>query len=1013
MIIKYARIFLLLFLYCSAEPIVFCQPIENHFTHYTTKDGLADGMIRSIVQDSVGFLWIGNENGLSRFDGHTFKVYRYNPLDTNSLRENRVWNLFTDSKKRLWILTFHWLYLYHPEDERFEHFSVNSSVDGRFDKICAEENDQLIITGYNALYRFDEIHKKFSVFHHDGMVSQSVGDYHKDENGVEWMASEKGLMRYDSKTKSCTTDSNVIAAYMNFLPGGYLLASGCSNGLFLINRKTYSTQSFLPDKKKPSELIRCSYPLNDSIFLIASDGVSIFNLNTKMFVNFKQDKLNPTSVRENDREISCIFRDREGIIWIGGEHLEKYDFKDYAIKAIPYSNNDVQTNIFEKFYCLHRCTDGNFLLGGYFGTGVYNQSTDQLKNYFPGGPDGQIIYCLEDDGRGRIWCITTLFNNHHPKICVCSEINNELKIIKQYDLQNFSDDYISDMKPGRNGYVLLATKNRGFMKFDTTTETFTIFDADTKSPSQLTSSSGTSICEDHSGCVWVGTKKGLNKIEKDGVTVKQYGRTDKPYSQVRDWYVTDIKEDRYGVIWFTTLEHGIGRIDPRNDSVRFFSIGQGLPTCWSKGLCIDDEDNLWALSKMGIVNLNVVTFQNRLYTEDEGFPTPDEVAAPDDKGSICYNSSTQKLYILTASAIYEIDGKNVNHYDNIPQTTITGISVFEKEEPVSMSNNISLNYNENFIDIRFACLLFHSNKQIKYAYKMEGVDKDWVYCNYKRNASYTNLSPGNYVFSVKAQSPAGVWNKTPTLLAVIIKPPYWQTWWFYLLEAMAGFAVAAYVIRFYTAAKLAKQKNEIEKMLAVSNERSRIASEMHDELGSGLTSIRMLSEIAGGKINRDLIPKSEIEKIERSAGNLSENLREIIWTMNTRFDKLDDFIVYVRSYAVEYFDESTISFHFKSPNNVPAVTLNGELRRNVFLCFKEALHNIVKHSGATVASLSFTVGDNLLIAEIKDNGIGIDGNKMNKFGNGLSTMQERMNKLGGDLEIEICDGTKLIFRINI
>ena len=455
--------------------------------------------------------------------------------------------------------------------------------------------------------------------------------------------------------------------------------------------------------------------------------------------------------------------------------------------------------------------------------------------------------------RGNIWCY---LKQVQRCVGVFNVKHSQVESIRQYKIPgNIRGIYASKMD--HKGRVLVATDGMGLAIFDTASKIFNFLDNNTLPPSRLTSSAVTAICEDHNGCIWVGTMKGLNKIEKDGITVKQYSQNKINSTLLSDWYINDIKEDKHGVIWFTTRDNGIGRIDPRNDSVCFFSIAQGLPTSMFEELGIDDDDNLWALSKMGLVDLNVVTLQNKLFTEDQGFPSPDEI------NTIHYSKYTKKLYILTPYAIFEIDAKNSNHNIQVPPTTITGLSVFDKERSVTTGRDITLKYNENFIDIRFACLLFHSNKQIKYAYKMEGIDKDWVYCNYSRNAHYTHLPPGNYVFKVKAQSPEGTWNNTPTLLTILIKPPLWQTWWFYLLETMACMAVAYYSVSFYTGRKLAKQKIEIAKLLAVSNERTRIAAEMHDELGSGLTSIRMLSEIAGGKIDHDLIPKSEIEKIER------------------------------------------------------------------------------------------------------------------------------------------------------
>jgi len=296
---------------------------------------------------------------------------------------------------------------------------------------------------------------------------------------------------------------------------------------------------------------------------------------------------------------------------------------------------------------------------------------------------------------------------------------------------------------------------------------------------------------------------------------------------------------------------------------------------------------------------------------------------------------------------------------------------------------------------------------------MEGIDPNWVYCNYVRDASYTNLPPGRYVFNVKAQSPEGEWNTAPTKLSIIIQPPVWQTWWFYLAELMAAIAFVFWFVKLYTTRKLSKQKIEFEKLKAVSTERERIALDMHDDLGAGLTSIRLLGEVANLKAGKDNVAKSEIEKIVKSTEHLSENLREIIWTMNTRFDKLEDFIIYIRTYAVEFFDNSGIKFQFNKPVIIPEMQISGELRRNLFLCIKEALNNIVKHSRATEASFVIDVVNKVLFIEIKDNGIGIDSDQINKFGNGLKSMKERLIKCGSELKIEVNNGTTLKFEITV
>ena len=1011
----------LLLLVCSwlIGGLVYAQPIENHFTHYTTRDGLAEGAIVGITRDSTGFLWLASQNGLCRFDGYNFKVYRYNQADTSSLRENGVCGIFIDAHKRLWVVTAHWLHLFHADGEWFEHFNVNSFSADALNKICFEDNDRLIIVGAGAMRQFDMKLKKFSFYNQD-VYNEKVADYKKDEDGIEWLATEHGLLRYDPKTKARKFINALSAPGPNsviniiLLSNGYLLASTYANGLILLNRHTGIYKSFITkdiNPMSPLEIVNpvtpandrmdCTYKLNDSIILCScSGGLSVFNWLRQTFTYFKPDKIDPTSMLESDTRIHSIYRDKEGIIWLGGEYLEKYDYRDYKIRLLPSFDKEYSKR-FAKFYDLYRCANGTFVMGCYTSMAIYDPVKDALVNNDYKDTLRRTNYFTED-GRGNVWCYT---QPQRSISAFCIRDNKVYNIRRYYIPQPLRAVY--DMKLDSKGRILLATEGAGMVVFDTGKKTFTYINTSSTISPRLTSSCVTALCEDHAGCIWVGTQNGINKIQQDGITVKQYSQNKKGSKLQTDWHVNDIKEDKHGIIWFTTNEHGIGRIDPITDSVRLFSTAQGLPTCYFDVLCIDDQDNLWALSRMGILNLNVVTLQNKLYTEEEGFPLPGDI------NTIHYSSYTRKLYILTPYSIYEIDAKNAQAGSTVPQTSITGFSVFDKVLSVAGDNGVTLQYNENFVNIQFACLLFHSNKQIKYAYKMDGIDNDWVYCNYTRSASYTNLPPGNYTFNVKAQNAEGVWNNAPTKLHIIIQPPFWETWWFYTLEAIALLALIFWVVRFYTTRKLSMQRTEFEKIRAVSNERMRIASDMHDDLGAGLTSIRLLSEIANLKTGNDSAAKSEIEKIVRSADSLSENLREIIWTMNTRFDKLEDFIIYTRSYAVAYFDDIAVDFSFHKPGNIPDLKMSGELRRNLFLCIKEALNNIIKHAHATTASLSFSIVNGVLITEVTDDGIGINPNQVNKFGNGLNSMKNRLNKFGGTMNIAVTGGTKLTFTVGI
>lgn len=998
---------ILIFVTCLfCDPVCFCQVIENRFVHYTPKDGLPDGVVTDIKQDSAGYLWIATANGIARFDGHDFKIFRLLPHDTTSICENFITSIYIDSGNRLWFTSFNWLYLYHADGEWFERFQMEG-----YDllRIAGEEKGRLILVfRFRGLYKFDIRQKKLYAFDRKRLpnCSTSFYGYFRDDSGYEWIKTSYRLTCYDPVSDEAVRVFGEVGLPIILSDSEMLCAGG---GLLLINRKTRAVKQFQADSANSNSLpdngTNCLYRLNDSSVLVGTcNGLSVFNRKRETFYNIQHCITNQASLSEVNNIINCIFRDREGIIWVGSQHLEKYDFKNYAVQMTPVHMKEQGRKLFGEYGELYRCDDGRFLLGGYRGMGLYDPvsgiltKVDNANLQRPSPNEYRMITAIQDDGHGNIWC------TNWPHFSCFGLKGNKVVNMHVYTYP-FRFRY-GDMKLDNKGHLLTGTLNKGVLLFNIADSSFTIYDSTFQSPAGQFDWRALAVLGSKDGSIWVGTRQGINRIYKNGIDIKHYALNASGAASFTDYAVADIEEDMQGQPWFI-CDAGLGKINPATDSLSFFGIREGLPTNNYSKICMDEAGNLWAVSKLGILRMNTRTYQSQLYAEPEGFPVPDEIR------DIHYSKYSKKLYMLTEYAIYEVDPQSNHYLSPVPTALITGFKVFEKEKSFGVNDKITLNYNENFISISFAALLFHSNEQIKYAYKLDGVDTGWVYCNFRRSASYSDLAPGHYTFNVKAQSPEGTWSNGPTVLQIVIVPPYWQTWWFESLEVILLIAMIIWIGQLYIARRLAEQKIEFEKQNAVSAERNRIAADMHDELGSGLTSIRFLSELASRKLNNDITARSEIEKIESSSARLSENLREIIWTMNTRFDKLEDFIVYVRTYAVEYFDESPIRFSFRSPDTIPEITLNGELRRNVFLCIKEALNNIVKHARCTEASLTFTCSENVMTMEIKDNGIGLNLAEGSRTGNGLNTMNERLKKSGSRLEIEVNGGTLLRFIVRI
>jgi signal transduction histidine kinase len=228
----------------------------------------------------------------------------------------------------------------------------------------------------------------------------------------------------------------------------------------------------------------------------------------------------------------------------------------------------------------------------------------------------------------------------------------------------------------------------------------------------------------------------------------------------------------------------------------------------------------------------------------------------------------------------------------------------------------------------------------------------------------------------------------------IINAPWWQTWWFRLLAGLLFAGILILAVRFYYRRKLEKQIMLLEKKQAVEKERTRIATDMHDDLGSGLSRIKFLSQSIQLKTNEHKSIKDDVSKIAQYSDEMVDKMGEIVWTLNEKNDSLADLLVFTRAYAVEYLSSNNIACDFKMPVAVPEIFISGETRRNIFLSVKEALHNIIKHASATEVIMSIEFNKTLKII-IHDNGKGIDFDHVRRFGNGLINIQERMKTIGG------------------
>ncbi len=324
--------------------------------------------------------------------------------------------------------------------------------------------------------------------------------------------------------------------------------------------------------------------------------------------------------------------------------------------------------------------------------------------------------------------------------------------------------------------------------------------------------------------------------------------------------------------------------------------------------------------------------------------------------------------------------------------------------------------------LEFAGLSFSNTERTTYAVQMEGWDDAWIQLGTQRQATYTNLPPGQYIFRVRAANEDGVWNEEGLAVPLLVRPRLWQTWWFRALFILLAVVMVAMAAWSASHRKYRRELARLEARRALEAERARISRDMHDEVGASLTEITFLSELARRELERTggdgAPPDSQALPGTRRLARIADTSRatldaigEIVWALNPKNDRLPTLVGYLREHTARYLDAAGLDarLHFPMPSDVPAVPVSAEFRRNVFLVTKEALHNVVRHAEATSASVALTLDADMLTLTVEDDGRGLDvaeasGDGAPRFqgGNGLRNMRQRAEEIGGALTVTPC-----------
>ena len=820
----------------------YSQTPEIKFRHLTTKTGLSQSSVTCILQDSRGYMWFGTYNGLNKFDGYNFTVYKHDPFDTLSLSSSRISDLLEDKDGNLWIATSDGgLNRFNRKDNTFARFKYevdrpeSLSENTVFSLMEDRKGDLWLGTGWGLLKKVKG-KNAFIHFRKDTADIRSISDNYvtditEDREGNLWVGTiNGGLNRFEPGKNIFTSfrhhptdpnslSSNHVRSVLEGQNGDLWIAT--NEGLNLLDRKKQQFIHYKHDPESQNTIshnqLMCLTEDSEGNIWIGTEvnGINILEPKTGKIHKISADRSDPDGL--HSVSIHSIYKDRTGNIWAGTYHegvnwVSRFDKKFTHYKSNPDDPESLPDDYISDFT---QDKDGRIWVGTGNGLSLFDVENKSFHHFFydpanPNSPASNLCTRLITDSENNIW-----LGSWGGGITMISPDRKKFTRFQhnEKDPASLCSDFIKALEEDKDGNIWIGTNGKGLSRYNKETNTFRHYKIDRNDETTLSTDYIGSLLSDSQGRLWVGTEgNGINLYNPETDNFTRYMHTADNHGGLSDNLIHTLFEDSKGNIWAGT-GFGLNMFNSENKTFTSFSEKDGLPNNSIKSIQEDAKGNLWVSTNNGISRFDPSDTTFRNFSIDDGL-----------QGNEFNNTSmaTKEGLLFFSSA----NGFNVFHPDSIkdnpvkPPVYITRFQIFnkdvvpgEKDSPlnhdISETREIVLSYQHSVFSFDFAALGYSSADQNEYAYKLEGFDNDWNYVGSQRKATYTNLNPGEYTFRVKASNNDGVWNEEGTALSVIITPPYWATWWFKVIAALllGGSVIGFYSIRIRN---IEIQKQELE-----------------------------------------------------------------------------------------------------------------------------------------------------------------------------------------------------------
>ena len=854
------------------------QGTTNYFKNYQVADGLSSNTITAITQDKKGFMWFGSRNGLNRFDGNKFKVFKNELLDSTSLGSNSIFSLHEDEKQQLWVGTYRGIYIYNPINETFRLFKFIPPGEIRF--IQGDNQHNIWVISNYTLYKFNQLTRKITVY---PIRQQQAIALNVSQKGTVFVATNTGVIKKYNAQKNQFINYNISKIYgKNLTPindiysiGDTAIMIGTVTQTLLVNLKNSSVKNIVKTHSTFAHTI-CKQSLNE-FWIGTEDGLLIYNLANDSYKIAGNEAGNPYSITDN--VIYTIHKDREGGTWIGtffgGINYYSKQSNNFS-KYFPKSaKNSLSGNVAHEI-----CRDkyGKIWIGTEdAGLNQLNPANGKILNFLPDKQPGSISYhnihgliAVDDE----LW-IGTL---EHGLDVMDLRTN---KVIRHYNAANnansFTSDFIVSLYKRKNGDILIGTWY-GLFKYNRKTDNFSLI--------PFFYGHIQTISEDAEGTLWVGTYGNgayyANEAKnKRGHILYKAGNK----SGLINNYVNNVYLDSKKNAWFCT-EGGLSHYSVSTGKTINYTTENGLPDNQIFRILEDDSGKYWISTARGLSNFNQTTLRFNNYHSSDGLPTE----------QFNYNSGFKNtdgtLFFGTIKGLISFKPSRLitNHF--IPPVYITGLQINNKDvlikddasplkKAIIYTKELVLPYDKANVNFDIAALSYIIPERNEYQYKMEGLDKTWISLKNNRKIFYTKLPPGKYTFKVKGSNSEGRWNNKVTQLSIIITPPYWATTWAYLLYTIIITGIVFIIFWYYHLALTEKNRHkidvlEINKEREIYNAKIEFFTNVAHEIRTPLTLIKMPLDKLISKQSDDPDTQESLNMMRKNTNRLIDLTNQLL-----------------------------------------------------------------------------------------------------------------------------------------